>query len=957
MAANSPPRPPSLRKGGLPIALLLTCFASCADLEDIELDRCGNRVLDPGEDCDGHDSGATPCAPPGAVNACRYTCTFSSADAAAACPEGYRCGLGDVCAKPSNTFAPLDAALVEQGGDAFTVADFDGDRLNDVAIVSGTEAEMSLTFMSGLAPILSTSVPVEPTSSLAVGRIDSDERPDIALGAEAAIVSLGSPSGRRELVPAAFAQYSFNNNLARVAPAPAGASVYPADPNQDQLESDADSEAVLLNFPDGMGSGVAQFYVRNPYDGSTPTVASALPLLEGLKGIVRGRVYEPDGCDDFALGFDAGNAAPQIEIVQLCDAVGAPKHGDPPCADCITSVTLGPGDDLLGLWALDHVEADGTTFDPETELVAVVTAGGVLSVVVVEQDTLAVEPQPVIDREVATPDAIALADQPDPQPDDRPLWVGYLNDDDELDMIGTRGIYASGDGGAYMAAVPSTGLWDEVAVADFNGDGRLDVAAARRTSSDGPVEDVDQLLASPTSYFNPAVLPTTGKANAFGVGDFDGDGLADLVLRDRDVLRSAASSAITPDLPACTELDDLVVFYGSPVGLGERATLARVAGIEQIATGRLPRLDKRDGISDFGMVSHCMGTDPSGNPRPDLNRVTVFYGATNRQVAAPYLLNDARDRDPTMVGSAVDLVPFRPQALAAYEWADARVVAATSTLLEQYAPPGLNPVEPRALFVLETRESTLFRDGHYIPLFPAAQKTFVTLANLDGDPEPEVVASDGNQLKFVDSFACFPDAYEPVSDAGPGCDFNGTGEISTPDLDAKLSSLVSTAVEIVAGLTRRDLDRDGLDDVVVLGSTAAGVPAAVIIWGGQPFNQLASTVVTFDQLTGSIAHAAFLPFYAETGAPAIGATPEERLLLAVPNGGAFDLVSVQLSGRSPANQETIASVADVHDLTAADVDGDGFEDVAILTSQGVRVLRRQPVLAGDAIPQAEGDEP
>ena len=182
----------TVRKGGLPIALLLTCFASCADLEDIELDRCGNRVLDPGEDCDGHDAGATPCAAPGAVHACRFTCTFSSPDAATACPAGYRCGLGDVCSKPSNTFELVDSPLVDQGGDAFAVADFDGDRLNDVAIVSGTEAEMSLTFMSGLAPIVSTSVPVEPTNRLAVGRIDSDDRPDIALGAEAAIVSLGS---------------------------------------------------------------------------------------------------------------------------------------------------------------------------------------------------------------------------------------------------------------------------------------------------------------------------------------------------------------------------------------------------------------------------------------------------------------------------------------------------------------------------------------------------------------------------------------------------------------------------------------------------------------------------------------------------------------------------------------------------------------------------------------------
>jgi hypothetical protein len=41
----------------------------------------------------------------------------------------------------------------------------------------------------------------------------------------------------------------------------------------------------------------------------------------------------------------------------------------------------------------------------------------------------------------------------------------------------------------------------------------------------------------------------------------------------------------------------------------------------------------------------------------------------------------------------------------------------------------------------------------------------------------------------------------------------------------------------------------------------------------------------------------------------------------------------------------------------SDLDGDGFEDLAVLTSQSVRILRREPVLAGDAATAMAGGDP
>ena len=48
------------------LAAVVSGAGSCADLIDIDHDVCGNQILDPGEDCDGHDdTSGSPCAAPG----------------------------------------------------------------------------------------------------------------------------------------------------------------------------------------------------------------------------------------------------------------------------------------------------------------------------------------------------------------------------------------------------------------------------------------------------------------------------------------------------------------------------------------------------------------------------------------------------------------------------------------------------------------------------------------------------------------------------------------------------------------------------------------------------------------------------------------------------------------------------------------------------------------------------
>src|SRR5258706_10152374 len=77
----------------LVIALAL---CGCAKLPAIEADRCGNGVLEAGEDCDTHAGEGFMCGAPGSgAAACRFQCSRSIGGQA--CPAGFGCGGDGIC--------------------------------------------------------------------------------------------------------------------------------------------------------------------------------------------------------------------------------------------------------------------------------------------------------------------------------------------------------------------------------------------------------------------------------------------------------------------------------------------------------------------------------------------------------------------------------------------------------------------------------------------------------------------------------------------------------------------------------------------------------------------------------------------------------------------------------------------------------------------------------------------
>ena len=112
------------------------------------------------------------------------------------------------------------------------------------------------------------------------------------------------------------------------------------------------------------------------------------------------------------------------------------------------------------------------------------------------------------------------------------IVVGDFNGDGKLDLALTNPsgsslsvLLGNGDGTFTAAASPATG-WDPIALAmaDFNNDGILDLAVS---NDDGTVTI---LLGKGDGTFTPVANPSTGLNLEVAVGDFNGDGIPDLAV-------------------------------------------------------------------------------------------------------------------------------------------------------------------------------------------------------------------------------------------------------------------------------------------------------------------------------------------------------------------------------------------------------------------------------------------
>lgn len=180
-------------------SLCLLWAAGCADLRVLDKDVCGNGVVEEDEDCDGEES----CGKAGTAHACRFTCSTALAQG---CPEGrgFGCGVDGVCRAPRGgagdlvpELAVLDARTTLTVLDVFT-GDLNADGCSE--LITTTRRGMGIAAFAsqepGLCPAFNQDLPgrqrppdpgvlnIRPSPFLV--DLTNDGRPDLLRARDAA---------------------------------------------------------------------------------------------------------------------------------------------------------------------------------------------------------------------------------------------------------------------------------------------------------------------------------------------------------------------------------------------------------------------------------------------------------------------------------------------------------------------------------------------------------------------------------------------------------------------------------------------------------------------------------------------------------------------------------------------------------------------------------------------------
>jgi hypothetical protein len=835
------------------LAACLVAFG-CKDLPEIEPGVCGNGVLEPPEDCDGFPVDGVVCREPGSSGECRLDCSPDETGTGGPCPAGWGCIASGICRPATGKFTMVGEDIA---GNTISLlsGDFDGDGKDDVVGIDGAVTfgltNLRVHYFDGDAKLSRTWTSDKRFASPAVADVSDDGRADITYSNGSIGVLAGESN--RSLVPEMYPSYFVGEGAARTIVV-----------NDEQIEDSA--PFVILAERDGMD----QLFVADT------TTLSLLRIAETEGGVeelaaepVVGRLHDDVRaypCKDFALAYYARTA---FSVYSVCEegATGTSFSKDPE----IAMVALEPPAELDGGVIIADIDGDGHND------VLVSTADGPYLAAGNGNGVGAARPHRLL-----------------PAPEDEaplgfPLAGGDLDEDGIAELVFPDGLaiaFRDPESGRvfYARSHAKFGApWSEAVFADFNADGKLDLACASNVGL-----NVDFFNGTGTIGVNPFVIRTDRPVRGLAVGEFDGDLINDVAFVE---LRN----------PSREEEQISIAFggYGGPPDPPVPAI--HLEHVEQIASFEA---DVTTVLTNLVVLSE--ERDAAGNSQRALG---FLVGSSDRSLPAPIELTTFADDGSLQtwtslavaVGSflqpdRVDLVPFgiirdpTRDDLATWFLEDVTGRESAPRLIGSGLAPGMAPLGG--------------------PLGENELSIRLSAGDLDGDQLSELVLIAPNE----DGDRCLASVSRVSASPEPSL-----VELQTLSLDAPC---YDAAVDVF------DLDGDQAPELVLL-LGGPNTRELTVLWndgsGGFDENEASSLAVHGESPR------AFTHFRA----------PDSSTMLAYVTSIGVRLLRSRGAERAFDDAGSVAQLGNGTGIVAADVNGDRIVDLAVTDFGGIRVLRAE----------------
>lgn len=854
--------------------------SAASELGVCELENvCGNGVREPntGEECDGADlplAGGRCGAPIDGAGACRYTCLEGQA-----CPAGYSCNLSGVCLFHSGQFDDRLSPFSFSGLD-LSVGDFDGDGKLDLASIFGHDLETRYGDGAGSFSESRRTAFLDPSFQVAAGDFDLDGFDDAVVPQNVGL-SLLRGRGDRSLLPALDAAIPVDEasrtgiRTTHVRTSSTGGEYLVFVAGQDV----ARGELAAFIF-DAVSEPDEDSFYRFASDEDATAIVGLLPV-------------------ELDRGASGPGFAEEVIIAVLGD--DRLRIVSPECVEregrCVAWKPVFRGEVLLG----DRIggrpvlaELDG---DGAIDILVPGATGAVLSGRGDGRGGFAgFDGRPILGVD---PVIAALFPPSRGEPDLPEISAaGDFNGDGIDDLISDELIALSAGPRSWVKdeTIALFGPILQSAVGDFDGDGALDFVSASIVE-----RGVIFFLGDASGRFRSAFVATSGYPLHLIRADFDGDGVDDLAVSERDAVFEQRARSIS-------------VIYGNyrrtPSDAVQMGLVERIGALDAFDSSFAPSYP--DGADDLLAIS-----DPTETTGPG---ATILFGNTSRRLFSPLTL------------STGDSAPEMPLGTTAGDFdgdGDADIFAVTASAAWML-PGGAGGLRAAAATRVDLKDPRL---ASCVALEEVRCSLLVA-----GNIVPEEVSPASDEAILVDG--CTPRELHISWLRAPGEEENWSCE----------RLILSTMLVKILGYHTGDLDNDGAAELVLAFSgnyipenlVSPELPpfdprgsGVLVLWGdpnGDGLSADRQTILDFDLFSAAALGVGSIRLDADGDRELVILTPHELRFADVTRAG-----SSALELRVAGGETMIFSK-----IIAADVDSDGLEDLLVKDDSRVQVLLSIP---------------